>query len=296
MTQHGPLLPVLAAAIGVLLFAPACGGSDSKKDQTSTPAPAIAASSALKTTAAASGTVAALRTAAAGITVLPGGTAVTAGGTAVPAALATEVASLPTSGPTQPSGATPASGSTTLPRPTEIPLCVADPTVPNCATPPPAPTPVDAAAQGIAMDANPSTADIETGDITVAAGQNFTVGLNIVTAPAPYQGYSWDIIMEGPIAYVSEVPSSPAGLTTCAPANTVVGGEIYGGCFTTKEPVTYTGPIGTVTFRCTGAGAGSLRLRRPSDPGNAGFDTELILPDAGPLTDEVGPPIKVVCS
>jgi hypothetical protein len=311
MTQHAHPFRIIGAAVGVLIISAACGGSSTKKSATATPASGVDASSALKTTAAS--TVTTQRTLAGQITVLPDGRLVTAAGTSVPAAVATELASLLAAGPTLPTGATPASttgvpaqtavagatvpvAATAASGATVVPLCVADAAVPNCATPPPEPTPTNAAAQGIAFDSDTSTASPDSGDVRAGSGQSFTLGLVIASAPSPYQGYSWDIVVAGPIAYVSDAPSQPADLTTCGASTLVSPTEIYGGCITTRAPVTYTGAIGTVTLRCTGAGSGQVSLRRPGDPGDIGFATELIAPGGAPITGDVGPAIHVQCS
>ena len=163
------------------------------------------------------------------------------------------------------------------------------------AAPPPEPTPIYQTARGIGLDGDPATPDLEVGEIAFATGQIFTIGLNIVTVPAPYAAYSWDILFGGPIEYVSHTPSKPAGLTKCQELK-VAEGEIYGGCINTAAAVTYVGRVGTATFRCTGAGIGQIWLRRPRDPGNAGFATELIAPGGAVITGDVGPGITAVCS
>src|SRR5207244_1240976 len=127
----------------------------------------------------------------------------------------------------------------------------------NCSAPPPVPTAIVASAKGIVIDADPTTTDIESAPITVtSADGTVSVGLVIASAPQPYEGYEWDLLISGALSFVRSDGAKPAGLTLCTTTTAVGANEYYGGCLSTSKGLTFTGAVGTITLRCAGAGSG----------------------------------------
>ena len=277
-------------ALGLMSLGVACSGGGGKR--TATPAEStFTASTDIAGTLTASGTVSALNTLVAEVTVLPNGTVVTSRGDIITAELATQAAAAATAGPGEGTG-------DPVRRPTaaEGPPCVIHPEVAGCATPPPESTAIAPDAKGMAIDSNVSTPDADVTPVSAAVGQSFVVGVNIVTVPQPYQGYEWDLVIDGPITFVSSVPDKPVGLTLCSEATQVgSGNEYYGGCLSTNKNLTFTGRLDTVTLQCARAGAGQMRLRKQGEPGSS-FGTDLLNSDAEPITGDVGSPVPVTCT
>jgi hypothetical protein len=284
-------------AIVVIGVGAACGGGSGSK--TATPEGSSADTSALAsngsytpsadvaTQVAAASTAKALVTLAAEVTVLPNGTVVTASGQAVPPELATQAAAAATAAPGQAAPTPPVAQATP---------CVFNNNAPGCATAPPEATAIAPGAQGIAIDSNPATPNVDTAGVTAASGGTFSVGINIVTAPAPYEGYEWDLVLDGPVKFVSGTPDKPAGLTICStPTNTnPTGNDWYAGCISTDKQITYTGRVDTAILQCTGAGTAQLRLKKQSEGGS--FGTDLLNSQSQPITGDVGPAIAVTCT
>ena len=288
---------VLASGAIVLIVAvgAACGGGSGSKTATpggSSTNSAFASSGTpsadVATQVSAASTVQALATLAGELTPLANGTVVTASGQAVPPAVATQAAAAATAVAGQVAAPTTPPGAQTTP-------CVFNNNAPGCATAPPESTAIAPGAQGIAIDSNPATPNLATSGVTAASGGTFSVGINIVTAPEPYQGYEWDLVIDGPVKFVSSTPDKPAGLTICStPTNTTTANDWYAGCISTDKQITYTGRVDTAILQCTGSGTGQLRLKKQSEGGS--FGTDLLNSQSQPITGDVGPAISVTCT
>ncbi len=244
------------------------------------------------------GTVGALSTLAADLTVLPDGTVVTSRGSVISSAVATEARDI-TSGASPGGQTTPASAPPPPPAskpPATVAPCVVQPSSSTCVPPPPEPTAIAPEAKGIVIDSDVSTDGIDTTPISAGGGTAFSIGIDVVTVPQPYQGYEWLLVINGPIQFLSSTPDKPAGLALCSQPTTVGSSDaFYSGCLSTRKDLTFAGRVDVVTLQCTGTGEGQLRLGRQGEPGME-FGTDLLNAQADPITGDVGPPIAVTCT